>query len=138
MQCVWGVLYLLWSWSQGLQDNKGLLSLRHPWLWFSTTHAAYLVLGIVVPHPQGCPSKGVGADMSVSRPSQGWDQHPTSTLNLGECATLSPLPTSWLEPDPPEPLLPGRVPELQLHSQPRLQLHELHMEVHPHGLVDGV
>lgn len=40
--------------------------------------------------------------------------------------------------DPPEPLLPGRVPELQLHPQPRLQLHELDVEVYPHRLVDGV
>lgn len=38
----------------------------------------------------------------------------------------------------PEPLLARRVPELQLHSHPRLHVQKAHVEVHPHRLVGGV
>lgn len=38
----------------------------------------------------------------------------------------------------PEPLLPGCVPELQLDTNPRLHLQEVHIEVNTHRLVYGL
>lgn len=41
-------------------------------------------------------------------------------------------------PSLPEPLLPGRVPELKFDADPLLHLKKVDIEVHTHGLVDGV
>lgn len=62
----------------------------------------------------------------------------TAHRNSWRCEQNLVITCQGKGPSLPEPFLPSRVPELQLHPDPWLHFYEVNVKVHPHCLVDGL